>query len=113
MDGIPRDRVNRCLAALGRLVVRRVVFLVATALAASAFSTAATAGVPHPTAPDTEVGGAGDAGCHTARTPKRRLSDVGRIAQRPGIPFNSDVFMRFNLPPLKTKKRAKDAACSA
>jgi len=92
--------------------VRRVVFFVATALAASVLSTAATATVPHPTAPDIEVGDAGDAGCRSARKPKSRLSDVGRIAQRPGIPFNNDVFMRFNLPPLKTKKRAKDAACA-
>lgn len=91
----------------------RVVFVVATALAASLFSTAATAGVPHPTAPDIEVGDADSPGCPTAREPKSRLSDVGRIAQRPGIPFNHDVFMRFNLPPLKAKKRAKDAACAA
>lgn len=93
--------------------MRRVVFLVTMALAASVSSTPATAGLPRPTAPDTEIGDAGDAGCHTARAPKSRLSDVGRIAQRPGIPFNRDAFMRFNLPPLKTKKRAKDVACPA
>ncbi len=93
--------------------MRRVVFFVTTALAASAFSTAATADVPPPTAPSIEVSDAGSPGCQTTRKPKSALSDVGRIAQRPGIPFNNDVFMRYNLPPLKTKKRAKDTACAA
>lgn len=91
----------------------RVVFGVATALAASAFSTAASAALPQPTTPTIEVSDAGTPGCRTARKPKSRLSEVGRIAQRPGIPFTYDVFRRSNLPPLKAKKRARDAACAA
>ena len=91
----------------------RIVFVAATALAAAAFSAAATAAVPHPTAPSIATGDADNPGCRTARKPKSRLSDVGRIAQRPGIPFNNDAFMRFNLPPLKTKKSATAAACAA
>ncbi|MGE0424183.1 MAG: hypothetical protein AB7O88_18105 [Reyranellaceae bacterium] len=89
----------------------RAAFIMAAALGCLALPAAAGATSSHAAVPRVEVSDAGAAGCRAAPTTRSRLSHVGRIAQKPGIPFNSDVFRRFNLPPLKAKKRKGDAAC--
>jgi hypothetical protein len=84
--------------------------MIAVMAAASALSAPTMAAVYHQAGRSVEMGADRRDGCVPAPRARSRLADVGRIAQRPGIPFAPDVFRAPNLPPLKARKKP-GAAC--